>query len=204
MHLVIQPIACVLLLVAPDIDSVALNLVHLELSLVDRSIRKGQLTLSVLLTLEVCSFIYSTVWPGLEAEAMLLVISPATYIFCSVRVRICSSPVRFVVVPISLVNVTVCMVELAFTVCLTNRPLTLVARSVEPLLFALAISLRVKPFAFVDCSTFKFHRSLVHFYSLLVVEGFVTFVITLVWHAERLQRSGDFVIQSLVCNACVV
>ena len=131
-HFVFHPIACVLLLVTPDIGSFALNLIYLELSLIDRSICKGQI-----------------------AEAMSLVVSPRTNILCSVRVRICSSPIRFIIKPVSLVNVTVCKVLFAFSICFTSQPLTLVERSVKPPLFALVMFLLVELFVSYD-----YHRSL--------------------------------------------
>lgn len=34
-HLIVQPFACVFLLIAPNVDTLSLDLIHLELSLVD-------------------------------------------------------------------------------------------------------------------------------------------------------------------------
>ena len=34
-HLIVQPFACVFLLIAPNVDTLSLYLIHLELSLVD-------------------------------------------------------------------------------------------------------------------------------------------------------------------------
>lgn len=126
-HFVIQPIAGVLLLVAPDVNSGALDFVHLEFSLVDGSISKGELALAVLLAFEVCAFVHCTIWPGLEAKSVLLVVSPLTDIFGSICVSIGAISVRLVIEPVTFIDIAVSVVQLPIAVGLSISPLTLIA-----------------------------------------------------------------------------
>lgn len=76
MHLIVEPVALILLLVAPNVGSFALDFVHLELSVVDGSVSKGQLALAILLALVIFSLVDSAIRPRLKAESVLFVIAP--------------------------------------------------------------------------------------------------------------------------------
>ena len=75
-HLIVEPLTLILFLVAPNVGALALDLVHLELTIVDRAIGKGQLPLPILLALIVLALVHCTVWPRFQAEAVLLVVAP--------------------------------------------------------------------------------------------------------------------------------
>lgn len=70
-------------------------------------------------------------------------------------------------------------------VCLASLPLALVARSIEPLLLALAISLPVQPFAFIDGTTFQSDRSFAFLGSLTKAFLFsICFAVISEWFSE--------------------
>ena len=64
-HFVVKPGARVGLLIRPDIDTLTLNLVHFEVSLVHRPIGERQLPVAVLLPLEVLPLVHRIVRPRL-------------------------------------------------------------------------------------------------------------------------------------------
>ena len=106
-HLIVEPLTLILLLVAPNVGALALDLVHLELSIVDRAISEGQLPLTILLALIVLALVHCTVWPRLQAEAVLFIIAPGAHILGSVRMRIGTVTISFVIDPVALVHIAV-------------------------------------------------------------------------------------------------
>ena len=64
-HLVIEPVAVVLFPVNPDVGTLALNFIHLELSLIDRAIGEGQFSLPILLAFAVFALVDGSIRPGL-------------------------------------------------------------------------------------------------------------------------------------------
>ena len=40
-HFVVKPLALIFLLIAPDVNTLALDLIHLELTLIDRAVGKS-------------------------------------------------------------------------------------------------------------------------------------------------------------------
>ena len=156
-HFIVQPLAIILLIVAPEVDSLALNLIHLELSRVNRTIGKSELSMAVLLAFEVFALVYGTIRPRFQSETVLLVILPAAHVFGSISVSVRSMTVSFVIDPVAFINVAIRMVQLASAVGFAFAPLPLVAAPVQPLLLAFAIAHVVEPFALVDGARVEMH-----------------------------------------------
>jgi len=154
-HFIVKPLALVLFLVTPDIDSVALDLVHLEFSFVDGAICESQSSSSIFLTFEVLAFINRTIWPGLVTVAMLLIVLPLTHIFCTICMGVGSHTVGFVVLPLTLVDITISVIQFALSIRFSLLPLAVVAGPVEPSLDSVAVPLAVEPLSFVDGSVVK-------------------------------------------------
>ena len=76
MHLVVKPLALILLLIAPDIHALALDFIHLELALIYGAIGEGKLTFAVLLSFIVFSLVDSTIGPSLKTKSVLLIVTP--------------------------------------------------------------------------------------------------------------------------------
>ena len=87
-HLVVEPVSEVLFTVDPDVGTLALNFIHLELSLIDRAISEGQFSLRILLAFGVLAFVDGSVGPGLPSMTMLLIITPISHILRSICMRV--------------------------------------------------------------------------------------------------------------------
>jgi hypothetical protein len=96
-HFVVHPITIVDLIVRPYVPATPLNLIQMELSVVHRPIREGQLSSSVLLPFVVLSLINRTIRPRLKPLAVLLVVSPLPNILGSVGVGVCSVSICLIV-----------------------------------------------------------------------------------------------------------
>lgn len=82
----------------------------MKLPLVHRTISKSKFPFTVLFPFLVLTVIYRSVWPCLEAKAMLFVVFPLADILGAISMRVCSFSIRFVIEPISLVNISICMI----------------------------------------------------------------------------------------------
>ena len=109
-HFIVQPLAIILLIVAPEIDSLALNLIHLELSRVYRSIGKSELSMAILLAFEVLTLVNGAIRPRLQSESVLLVILPAAHVLGTISVSVRSMTVSFVIDPVAFINIPIRMV----------------------------------------------------------------------------------------------
>ena len=178
-HFIVQPLAIVLLIVAPEVDPLTLNLIHLELSRVNRTISKSELSSAILLAFEVLTLVDGAIRPRFQSESVLLVILPAAHVLGTISVSIRSMTVSFVIDPVALINVSIRMVQLSSTVSFTLAPLSLIAATVQPFLLALAIAHIVEPFSLVDGSRVEMHgafdlsNALSHLHVFVVWVGWV-------------------------------
>lgn len=158
MHLVIEPVTRVLLLITPYVSSVTLDLIHLELSFIHRSVCECQLALPILLAFEVHALVHCAIRPRLQTIAMLFIITPCAHILGTVRMSVSTVTVSFIIDPVSIVNVTICVIQLASTIGFAVPPLADVLAAVKPLLLALAIADAIEPLTLVDGSTLQVDR----------------------------------------------
>lgn len=161
-HFVIEPVSLIFLAIAPDVSPSSADLIHLELSVVDRSISESKLSLAVFLSFVVLTLVNGVVGPSLNTEAVLFVVTPVALVPCAVGVGVGSLPIGLVVAPLSLIDVSIGMEELAEAISLIIDPVTLVAGAIRPLLAAEALSHLVSPFAFIDSPAWQSDRSLNH------------------------------------------
>ncbi len=153
MHFIILPCPRVLLIVTPRVNSLPTDLIHLEVPIIHRPICKCQLPVAVLLSIVVLSLIYSTIGPGLHAEAVLLVFLPLTLILCSISMSVSTLSISFIIKPLSFVHIFICMEQLPRSIGLIIDPAPNILRPIRPLLRALSISLPVPPFPCIYRST---------------------------------------------------
>lgn len=122
MHLVVQPIALVLFAIAPEIDALSLNLIHVELTLVNAAICELQLAAAVLLSVAVHAVVDCTVRPRLTPLSMLFIVFPTADVLGAIRVSVSALPIGFIVEPISLIDISISMEQLAFPICFALKP----------------------------------------------------------------------------------
>ena len=69
-------------------------------------------------------------------------------------------PIGFVVEPLTLVDITICMIQGTIAIRFVVKPEADIFRSIRPLLSAFAVSHSVSPFTGVNCATGKCHWGL--------------------------------------------
>lgn len=109
LHLVVYPVSIVGLVIRPHIAAPAMNLVLAECADIRASVCKVELSLAVLLPVLIEPFILSPVRPCFHAHPVLLVISPVAHISGPIRVEVGPMTMRLVVPPLSLVDISICM-----------------------------------------------------------------------------------------------
>ena len=86
---------------------------------------------------------------------MLFIITPRSYVLGAVGMSIGTITVSFVVDPLALVDIAICVVELTLPIGLPISPLAVVTRAVQPFLFSMAVAHSIKPFTFVDSAAIQ-------------------------------------------------
>ena len=69
--------------------------------------------------------------------------------------RVGTITISFVVDPLALVDIAICVVELTLPIGLSIAPLAVVARAVQPFLLSMAVAHSIQPFTFVNSATIQ-------------------------------------------------
>ena len=69
--------------------------------------------------------------------------------------RVGTITISFVVDPLALVDIAICVVKLTLPIGFSIAPLAVVARAVQPFLLSMAVAHSIKPFTFVDSATIQ-------------------------------------------------
>ena len=109
-----------------------LDVIVLEFAEVTGTIAPFKLALALLAASHVVTLILGAVLPNLDAHSVLLVVLPLALVHLPIEVLVCATTVRFVVLPLPSVDVTVCVNEPPDSVGLSIGPLALVQGPVEP------------------------------------------------------------------------
>ena len=80
------------------------------------------------------------------------------YINFDILIRLGATSIGFVIDPLTLVHVTVCVVKFAHPIGLAKLPLAIISASVEPLLLTVTVTHTIEPLTLVDCTTVKIYR----------------------------------------------
>ena len=81
-----------------------------------------------------------------------------------------------IVYPLSFIDVTIGMYQLALAICFIVSPLSIVTRAIRPELCSLAIAHTVEPLACVNCAIFKRERTLCYASILVYLFGWVLLI----------------------------
>jgi hypothetical protein len=100
----------------------------------------------------ILTLIFGSIRPALLSKTMLLILKPLSFVLCAVHVSVSSLSVSLVIQPVSLVCVSISMVQLAIPGCPILFIVSLVARSIGPLLHTKAISRVAHPLSSVNSS----------------------------------------------------
>lgn len=101
------------------------------------------------------SFVVRAILPGLAAKTMLSIVFPVSHVPAAVYELVNSSTMGFVILPASLVDITVSMDESTFATCSIELEIADELRAVFPNLSALAMSLAILvPLPVVDNAVF--------------------------------------------------
>ena len=86
----------------------------------------------MLFPFDVLAVIVAAVWPLLLAFALLLVFEPASFIGCTFCIEVFTSPVSFVLVPFTLVDISVCQNEATVALGLVVLPESFILATIRP------------------------------------------------------------------------
>jgi hypothetical protein len=114
-HLVVLPLTAIYSTICPFICAYAFNAVLLERSLVNRPICPLEAPFAVFEPLLVVPLVLGSVlniinifyWPSLYAVTMLLIVSPFAHVTRPIAMDVPALPVCFVLLPLTLVDITV-------------------------------------------------------------------------------------------------
>ena len=117
--------------------------------------------------------------------AVLLIIKPLTLVVCAIGVRVRAHALGLIIDPLSLIDVTIRVHQLALTVCLIVTPLAFITTAIGPELRAHAITHTVQPLTSVSSTIAQRKRAFVDtakFINLLASRVREAFGVTLVAH----------------------
>jgi hypothetical protein len=155
-HLIVFPLALVLAPVSPHVDTLAVDVVIVELSNEHGGVRPLKRTAAVLLAVLVVALVAGAIGPSLHAVAVLLVLHPLAGVLGAVHMNVRALPVRLVVEPLAFVDVAIAMDEATLSVRHVIGPVPLIFGAVLPDLQAAAVAQAVfGPLALVDSAIVK-------------------------------------------------
>ena len=99
----------------------------------------------------------TSIWPLLNPLTVLLIITPITFMNCSISVNIYSKSTCLIVLPLSLKYITILICYLTLTIYLVIPPLTLVYTSIGKILSALTISITINPLSRIHTPRLKYN-----------------------------------------------
>lgn len=109
-----------------------LDVIVLEFAEVTSTVAPFKLALALLAPSHVVTLVLGAVLPYLDAHSVLLVVLPVALVHLPIEVLVGATAVRFVVLPLTSIDVAVCMNEPPDSIGLPIGPLALVQGPVEP------------------------------------------------------------------------
>jgi len=103
----------------------------------------------------IVSLVAALIGPSFNSAAMLQIILPLAFVHCAIDMFVNAGTIGFVVGPKPIVDVSVYMNKLAFTMCSVFSPLPNVLRAIRPGLVTRSISEATLPLASVNRSRFE-------------------------------------------------
>ena len=146
-----------------------MDVVIIEITSVGAIVSPCELSLSVLLSLEVLAFVRGAIGPSLNTVAVLLVFKPLTFVPASVNMGVNSAAVSLIILPLSLVHIAISMNQTTSSVSFIVFPIAFIARAIEPDLDSTTIAdiLIFNPFTFILGTIFE--QENIPFYSLKAI-----------------------------------
>jgi len=150
LHVVRMPLAIVLASIEPEVDTVAMALVVEPLTVVRAAIGPDILTPALFLGHGVVTIKLGAFSPSFDAMSMLQVLFPHAFIARTFDRSIYTIAVSFVVEPIPIIYIAICVEKLPIATRLIELPITFVAGRVRPHHRAFAMAQATFPLALVD------------------------------------------------------
>jgi hypothetical protein len=136
-----------------------MDVIIVELSDIHGAISPFESARTVFLPVLVITFVFRTIWPGLNTESVLFVFAPFPGILSAIHVHVGSSAVSLVIEPLTLVYIAIRVNESAPAVGHVILPVALILTSVLPDLNATAMSETFfRPLTLIDGSVIKLIR----------------------------------------------
>jgi hypothetical protein len=124
------------------------------------AVSPSEATFSILLSLDVLSFILGAVWPGLKTISVLLIFLPVTLVLGSVQMAVDSEAMSLIVEPLAIIDISVSMDKSSLAVRFVIFPPSFIHGSIGPDLPSLALAgfFSDDPLAFISGVIFKFNH----------------------------------------------
>ena len=106
----------------------------------------------------VITIVATFIGPSLNTSSVLQIILPFSFIHCAIDMFIDTRAICFIVCPETIVNVSINMDELAFSMSTILPPLANVLCSIRPCLLSKTVAEASFPLTCVDCSSFELVR----------------------------------------------
>ena len=142
MHFIAKPFSIIISSIRPSVLADALDVIIAELADVACPVMPVELTMSVLSSVDVSTFVACLIRPSLDTVAVLLVVLPAALIHGTVVMHVLALAISLVVEPLALINVTIRVDQSTDTVGLACLPLPFVQRAIKPDLASFSSSRR--------------------------------------------------------------
>lgn len=155
MHLVDDPCALVQPSIGPRVGTKPVDIILFEFTVVCASICPVEIAVSLLLSVIISPLVAGVVRPDFFALPMLFIFEPVTFVPGSIRMLVSTLSVRFVVLPLPVVNISIGMDQSPAAIGLFSSPVSFIHRAIYPHLYPPSVFLSVVgPFSFVASSIF--------------------------------------------------
>mmetsp|Transcript_31579 Transcript_31579/g.42780 ORF Transcript_31579/g.42780 Transcript_31579/m.42780 type:complete len:260 (-) Transcript_31579:28-807(-) len=140
MHFIVVPVTIVLTIIGPLVDTLSVEVVSKEFTLVGTTILPGELAFAFLLAHKVLTFISGLVRPGLLSLTVLLVFGPLSFVVGTISMLISTIAVLLVIIPFTSINITVAVNKTSLAVSFIFLPEAFIDRSILGNLLTFAIT----------------------------------------------------------------
>lgn len=149
MKLVLPPLSLVRSPVRPLVIACPMDLVIYKLPCVNAAVCEDQLAFTILLAVSVFTVVFGSIVPLFDTLSIRFVVLPLTSVRLTVLIVVNTISIGFIVIKFAFEDVTIGMFKFSLALYNPIVPLSFILGAIEALLFAKAVPFAVLLFAFV-------------------------------------------------------
>jgi len=150
MHVVHVPFSMISPAIIPFVNSKSWDVIFFPISCVLRAVCPDVNTYSVFLSTEIAALVHWGVSPDFLSYSFLNIVFPLTLIYSSISMLIRPVPISFWMLEFSLIDVSIWILELAYSMNFSHFPVSFEQCSVRPFLSPKSVSKSSFPLTFID------------------------------------------------------